>query len=852
MGNESLIKQFGGKAKDQLNNLKASFTGEQKKSVPGEDGEMDALEIALHNMQARSQSFISLMDDSIRIQNFTKNVMYSDWKDRFPYKFTIIKTNPQSKSGYFGVATFRLLINPQDVTINTPFAIKTTVTSGGILEEHNGTPLKMITINGTTGLNIVRPSSDISKSKQGVMGDLFGGTISAAKSFVSSLRSSKNEFMSAFNKTGSKTVNEVTSVQMNSKATGYYQYHMLRIFLETYAKIKASPNGNAYRLVFEMHKDKQFYLVTPNNFTTKKSVSSPLEYQYTIAMTAWGSIPMNRSKPQKSLGDVGNIKRDLGTTRKLFNALKNLRKVTSKAKNVISNARADVESNIFGPINDTILLTKDVLSLPRTLADLPKSLKDSFQTSVISNWESLSRTNEDLKALMDTKISQIIEGGSDSTSAQPYLKSSTPGQQDYYESEAFDNIDLTDNIDLDSLTPTVAQQQAIDQIAEKALRITENDMRSLADELQALSDALEPEISSRPATDDEWDILYATQESIGAIYNFIADGSLRVSKASSDEGAANASRAITAIDFWEQNTSANNIPFNKYAGKFSVPFPFKSSLEELARIYLGDATLWPDIAAINGLQAPYVDEEGFTYNLIANGSGNSINVSSNKNLYAGQTIYISSDTEIMTKRKIQAINEITTTNYQIIVNGNADMNKYSSSDNAKIKAYLPYTVNSMRQIFIPTNDTPTTEDIATKPISFIDEDIEFIKFSKIDLLLDSDFDLAVTSDGFANLAYGKANLLQSAKLKLATIAGSKMLDPNYGAGVEVGESVADLNIDAIVENINTSFEGDDYGRYDAPSDIDFDISGNSIVMKISVAVRELDGVMNITIPLIQE
>jgi hypothetical protein len=417
---------------------------------------------------------------------------------------------------------------------------------------------------------------------------------------------------------------------------------------------------------------------------------------------------------------------------------------------------------------------------------------------------------------MDSKVSKIIEGKSDSNSAQPYLKSSTPGQQDYFVSDSFDSIEVTDAINISSIGPTVAQQQAVDEALNKALQITENDMRDFASELEALSDSLEEEISSRPATDQDWDILYSIHESIGSVYAYISDGASRVSKVDSDNANNNPGRAKTALDFWEQNFAQSSIPFNRYAGKFSVPFPFKSSLEELASVYLGDASLWTDIAALNGLQAPYVDEDGFSLGLISNGSGNIINISGNKNLYVGQT---------------------------------ANLNIYKSSENAKLKAYLPFTTNSMKQIYIPTNDVPKDQGEDTKPISFIDDDIEMVKFSKIDLLLDSKYDLAVTSDGFANLAYGKTNLLQAAKLKMVTIAGSKITDANFGGGVEVGESVADLDIDSIIANINSSFEQDD--RFEAPSNVNVQINGNSVIMTIFAAVRNNGGVLPITIPLTQ-
>jgi hypothetical protein len=153
----------------------------------------------------------------------------------------------------------------------------------------------------------------------------------------------------------------------------------------------------------------------------------------------------------------------------------------------------------------------------------------------------------------------------------------------------------------------------------------------------------------------------------------------------------------------------------------------------------------------------------------------------------------------------------------------------------------------MRQIYIPADGSADADSVDTKPITFIDDDPEMVKFSKIDLLLDSNFDLAITSDGFANLAFGKTNLLQAAKLKMATIAGTNLLHPDFGGGVEVGSSMAELDLDSIIAKINSSFSSDP--RFNAPSAIDILPNGDSLVMNIAVAVRRGNGILPITIPL---
>ena len=81
---------------------------------------------------------------------------------------------------------------------------------------------------------------------------------------------------------------------------------------------------------------------------------------------------------------------------------------------------------------------------------------------------------------------------------------------------------------------------------------------------------------------------------------------------------------------------------------------------------------------------------------------------------------------------------------------------------------MPYTVNSRKRIYIPLEEASPDQNIDVSQLMFKDEDADLIRMSKIDLLLDSSGDLAFTSDGFLNLAYGKQNLIQQAKLKVMT------------------------------------------------------------------------------------
>jgi len=101
------------------------------------------------------------MGRGLKVDFFSGADILSRWSQKFPYRLLVLESKPDSNepksdNKYSLVSGFRLPVNPQEISVDTPFAIGVTVTSQGILEEHNGFPLKQISIQGTTGVHIGR------------------------------------------------------------------------------------------------------------------------------------------------------------------------------------------------------------------------------------------------------------------------------------------------------------------------------------------------------------------------------------------------------------------------------------------------------------------------------------------------------------------------------------------------------------------------------------------------------------------------------------------------------------------------------------------------------------------------
>lgn len=815
--------------------------------------DLDSPDQVLATLQ-QIQASQNILTSSLMSKNLMKvsslATAVGNWNQNFPYRFLIASVDT---SGNINVKSiFRLPINPQDLTVTTPYANRLTVTTKGILEESNGAPIKQITINATTGVYIGRESAD-QESGAGIIGSLFGNTLAAATGAVSTTLNALNGVASGLSSVfggsngGVATANADPELSKpNIKLTGYYQYNMLRLFLDTYAELKKSPGGQNYRLIFEMTKDQQMYYVSMQNLTSRRSASSPMETTYSIQMIAYGAADYNSSN--KSIDTTGTIARDQNTFRQIFNSLNQLRNGIGQFSQALSVANNDIQNNIVGPVNNTILLSKDVLSLATTIADFPTTLNQSITASVINNWSTISPAHPDLQKTYGEQIAQIQNESTGNQSSDPFNAPGSSGSQQQFTAATFNQLNFTNSIQTNEVPLTYQQQTAINNQITIARSINQNNIQTLINNLQALSDTIYPSIITKDPMDPEWDLLYSIQDSISSLYRSLADGSFQTSLQDNVNATQNAGQQITALAFWQANTNLNGIPFSSPQAKIAVPFPFRSTLEELALIYLGDATRWFEIAALNGLQAPYIDEDGFYYTFLGNGLNDYFNVGSGTNLYVGQTIYIQSNSQISSQRKILAINQITSTNFQIIVDGPMNLSSFTTADNATMKAFLPYTVNSMRQIFVPsTNTAPDYTEFNTKPITFLKDTIDNVQFSKIDFLLDDNFDLAITNDGFVNLAYGTANLIQAAKLKVATVAKSMILDPNYGSAIDVGTAAADVNIQDLVNNLSISFQNDP--RFNAPSEVSFNLNNNELVMNILASVKQQNGILPITIPL---
>ncbi len=262
--------------------------------------------------------------------------------------------------------------------------------------------------------------------------------------------------------------------------------------------------------------------------------------------------------------------------------------------------------------------------------------------------------------------------------------------------------------------------------------------------------------------------------------------------------------------FYGEYARTQGIDFQENSSKFYVPFPFGASLESLAVQYLGDANRWIEIAAINGLKQPYIDELGTPRPFISSGSGNAFFVETSDSIYIGQIVTLSSDTQRAEPRRVIGFDIISEIQTIITVDGEADLARFKLSEKPSMLVYAPNTVNSKMLIAVPTT-TPVNVP-GNIQINPSERDLTNIGYvAKSDFLLinyqDGTSDIAFLGSDVA-IAEGMTNLVQAANIKLRTKRGELVNDPDFGNPIEAGDSLAEFDANVSVAQLSALFAQD--------------------------------------------
>lgn len=770
-------------------------------------------------------------------------------------------------------------ITPQQYSVTDQYAISTNATMRGVVEEHNGVKFKMISMSGTTGIWPLKPSNaSVLKNNNSIIGGLLSNTFENLGNVLGQVSKVKKAFTGEKGKGTAKTPFDSTG----DEATGYYQALLLGQFLERYAQAKKRPENKGWRLVLDVPKENQSFIVTPQQFSLQKSQQKPNEYMWSMQLKAWKRINLKDTFDPSPSAPL-----NLGTPNilsRLNNTIRETRRTIGASINLVKAVRSDFQKPL-NALRQTALALKDLGGLAYTVIDLPRNVINDYKSSIkdslfiarnsykrdsevraTSGGSSVSGVSASaIKAgTLETQAGNAInllvasvginEGLSGSAISNGALGTNSAQQQELDPLNSVflnpeENFNLFDGIDINSLVLTPEQQNVVDNEILNASLITQDDLNGYKQDILNLAldisnnfgagSSTYSDIYSRPDPRERTtDMTVEEVEILDALYEAIQVYDILTSTKLFDD-----SKSENPLEYVGGLAAQGNIPFEESTSKFLVPVPFGLTIEEISARYLGNPDRWIEIATINYLRSPYIDEDGFTYSLLSNATGRQFNVNDQeKRLYIGQKIVLFSNTVPQLIRNITNVEKINDTNYLVTVDGLANLDNLQISQSAMIRGYLPGTVNSQDQLYIPSNLPVDNDDRIKTPPAF-DND-RLTKISKIDWLLTDDGDIAINGLGEFRLANGLNNLVQALKIKIRTKKDSLLRHPDFGLGIQPGISIADIERGDLAKDLVRLVTSDP--RFSGVERLTIEIIGPTLRIDMAITIANNSGVIPIS------
>lgn len=814
---------------------------------------------------ARSNSIPDIPSTSGTLTAPTEDVFWSQaaidetrWDKSFPYQLLFLKRQPGSMAGYVRdlSGVFTLPIPPEALSISTPFASQVTATLGGIVEENNAAPFRLISLSGSTGHLPIRGSPfgagvpTLAAAAQNIIGGSLANTISSISPLANQVVGAAQAVTQFASNAGVFPTpdNIITEDDIQTdfaNATGYLQFHLLKTFLESYANLKKTPDGKDYRLALAIWKDNEVYLVTPVSFDMKRDASAPMEYKYSLNLKAWRRISADELDDGLSISpSLRPAIRDPNQLSRVLSRLSGARLALQNLKSVLVGFRGDIDSKVFSPIREVVAFCKDALGIGFTALDLPVNLIQDLKNPIVLavaagsdsrtfNGQPLqnnSRLSAEVQAIRNELLALSDVSGIGATRNGPLAISQQQldqqlqgqfrlgfGETDPI-TQIFDdpdsNADLFTSFSLGALSIPPAVNRKIITYKQDIRQLSRLNFETIRETLlQFIVDysnfvgvgsvvysqnygLLPPVPTSRLPTDDDWDLMFALNQAV------IEIGKLAASTAVDDRN------KISSLDYVAALANQSGISFVVPSSKYAVPFPAGSTLEMLASRYLNDPQRWIEIATLNNLKAPYVDELGFSLSLLTNGRGSDIQVSDASNLFVNQTVWLQSSSVGRELRHVTKIRRLSDTVFVISLDGSPNLDRFTTTAAATLFTFLPQTVNSTQVVYLPSQGQPAQPDWQPPGNPNIDQFDALLQVGGVDLLLTQDNDVYLTPDGDSRYAVGLQNIVQRVRLFLSTPQGSDMFHPEYGLATQPGESVADLSAAQVLQQLRTGFRFD--------------------------------------------
>lgn len=774
------------------------------------------------------------MEATYALDSFFFNWPGLDTLDAFnvyPYNF-IVHDNGSP------VLILNMPLMPQNINISVPSTTVTTVTMGSISEEHNGAPLRPIVVSGTSG---IKPVSNISENQDtngspssGLLNYLFANTISAVGSSAQNAANAASNIYNAV--AGNNAINSPlvanSTEELENTLTGYEVIHSMMRFFDWYLDAKKNGATNLC-LCFCMYKDRMFYDVSLNGYNVRKAAGT-MEYEYTINMTAWrrrkeapGGVPEPTTVKTGTAGISPNY------LAKLNLALQTATATIASVSDILNGVRADFSANVLQPIKQVGLLIAAAANAKLAVNNFPNTIANSLKDAV-SKFHQANQNPKVINNINNALTAHGIRSGLANdgqhwgaatdyfSNKYPYANTpsgqsksgttagfssalTTKGQDSDPINQIFANPDSFQDvlalIPINQLELNAKTQQLITNATNAALAMTAVDVAKTRESVNTFSAQLSATAVARGLNTDDIALLSAFNDVIMTMDTLI-----------NSMQSQNPNPTNDYVQFFANYAATQGITFEANASKFYIPFPYGATLESLAYQYLGNADRWMEIAAINALKPPYIDETGFQVPLLDSGSGNNVIVSSSDNLYIGQVVLLKSSTQSTSKRHITKIVVESPVETVVFFDGAPNLNLFTVADGAYFQAFLPGTVNSNMMIAIPSK-VPVNIPGSIQVNPDLQDLTSIAAIAKVDFLLAT----KSTYGGYYDLAFGAGdillssgmnNLVQAGLIKLLTKQNELLNDPTFGNPIQVGSNSSDINLGKALNALSNTFAQD--------------------------------------------
>ncbi len=760
-----------------------------------------------------------------------------NWSQYMPYQLVLVEAVPDGSDVRYKATKWRftLPIGPQSLDIDLPNATDVKATLTGITEIHGGAPFRMIQLSGTTGIVPTSLLPDLTDKNTASSSRIFGGTIKAAQNLASAA-SGGVVLPPNVNKLTLATTLGASSDSIYERSTGYYQFALLRQFLESYIAIKSNtivPTKNldqnkiaqpynkldprTVRLAFACWKDKAVYLCTLQNFRMSRSAANPMEYMYTLSLKAWGRVTLDQGfksdlKNQNSLSNLSP-----SALQKAIQTVQQAIAVVSASIALVQAVVQDVTSVVNSVVNIMRTISsalKAVTGAIQTISDLPDTLQNECLDPIRNQWRTLRNQWDGLTSEAGQAIDAAMSASQNQGQTNPALSASVTKQIDFNApaiQAAVQNMLSAFSPNQLQLPPSLAaaiksEQQRVSQLSPADFAAMQDTIETFINDytdLIGLSDPVYAELYGRPiktpvkeANSDDFNILYTLQDVASILDGLSVSAPIPTSTS-----------LPSSIDYIAGLAEQSGIAFKTPTSKFAIPFPYGATLEGLAQQYLGNVNRWMEIAALNGLQAPWVDEEGLNLPLIVNADANTVIVSDASNLFLGQTVYLAANGTPRITRHIVAIDPVSIGYIIVTLDGTTSLTPFTVAAEAQLQFFTPNTVNSQKSLYIPS-DQPSLQPFDTKDIPGVDQFDPLINLAGLALAVDNKNDLIFSPSGRSQLAVGLQNVVQKVRLYLGTPLGSILQYPALGFSIKIGANLSEVNAQQILDQAKKLFSSD--------------------------------------------